>query len=329
MNTNIKVSVIIPIYNVEKYIRRCADSLLEQTLNDVEYIFIDDCSPDNSINVLYESIENHPKRKSSIRIIRHNKNEGLPAARNTGLNAAEGEYIFHCDSDDYVDRSMLESLYNEAITGQADIVWSDWYLSFGQNERYMRQPDLSTPVDAIKAMLSGTMKYNVWNKLVKRSLYTDNNISFPSGYGMGEDMTMITLFAFATKIKHLPQAFYHYNKTNLDAFSQTYSDKHLIELKHNVNQIEHYIKQIYGDSLKNELEFFKLEAKFPLLLSCDKAKYRLWQEWYPEANQYIIKNKNISVRSKLLQLCAAKGLWIPVKIYSFVLNRIIYGIIFR
>lgn len=165
------VSVIIPVYNVGKFIERCVRSLMEQTMDNVEYIFVDDASPDNSIQILQEVLADYPKRRDNVRILTHAENKGLPAARNTGLAVAQGKYIFHCDSDDFVEPDMLEQLYGKAIECDADIVWCDWYLTFENSERYMKQPAYGTPLEALKAMLSGAMKYNVWNKLIRRSLY--------------------------------------------------------------------------------------------------------------------------------------------------------------
>lgn len=160
-----KVSVIVPIYKVEKFIVKCAESLLSQTLEDVEFIFVDDASPDNSIKLLKDSIKKFPQRKGQVKIITHEQNKGLPAARNTGLSIASGDYIFHCDSDDFVDADMLETFYNAAKTDDVDIIWCDWYLSFEHNERYMKQPSYSSPMDALKGMLSGAMKFTVWTNL--------------------------------------------------------------------------------------------------------------------------------------------------------------------
>ena len=148
------VSVVIPVFKVRNFIERCATSLFEQTLEDVEYIFVDDASPDDSIEILKECLERYPKRKAQVQILTHEQNKGLPAARNTGLAVATGEYVFHCDSDDWVESTMLEDLYVTAIQNSADIVWCDWYLSFAQNERYMRQPAYSRLDDALRAMLS-------------------------------------------------------------------------------------------------------------------------------------------------------------------------------
>lgn len=193
----------------------------------------------------------------------------------------------------------------------------------------MKQPSYDSALEALKAMLSGAMKYNVWNKLVRRSLYTDNDIVFPAGYGMGEDMTMMMLFANAKRVAYLPKAFYHYLKLNTGAFSQTYSARHLQELRHNVSRISDYMQAKYGNALEKELAFFKLEAKFPFLISNDSKKYKLWEEWYPEANDYILQNRNVSARSRWLQWCAWKGLWWMVRLHYLLVIKIVYGIIYK
>lgn len=323
------VSVIIPVYNVGKFIERCVRSLMEQTMDNVEYIFVDDASPDNSIQILQKVLADYPNRRDNVRILTHAENKGLPAARNTGLAVAQGKYIFHCDSDDFVEPDMLEQLYGKAIECDADIVWCDWYLTFENSERYMTQPAYDTPLEALKAMLSGVMKYNVWNKLVRRSIYVENKIEFPAGYGMGEDMTIMLLFAYAERISYLSHAFYHYVKLNTNAFSQTYSKRHLQELQHNVATITDKLETLFGNTFEQEISFLKLEAKFPFLFSNDSKKRKLWQEWYPEANRFILQNHNISMRSRLIQWCAWKNLNFIVSIYRWLLNRIVYGIIYK
>lgn len=324
-----KVSVIVPIYKVDRFIERCVVSLMEQTLNEVEYIFVDDASPDGSVSILHEVTERYPSRRECVKIVTHSENKGLPAARNTGLAEATGEYVFHCDSDDYVELDMLETLYAKAKDEDADMVWCDFFLTFEKNERYMKQPEYASAMEALKAMLSGAMKFNVWNKLVKRSLYAENGIEFPAGYGMGEDMTMMMLCANARKVAYVPRAFYHYVKLNMGAFSQTYSERHLVELKHNVLRITDYMQGKYGAELEKELAFLKLDVKFPFLITDDSRKYRIWQEWYTEANKYIGKNKLISTRSKALQWLACKGQFWAVKLYYILINKFIYGVIYK
>ena len=111
----VKISVIIPIYKVESFIARCAESLFNQTFDEgIEYIFVDDASPDDSVKILQDIIAEYPNRFQQVKILHHKFNQGLPAARNTGLAEAIGEYVFHFDSDDYADPDMLETLYYDS-----------------------------------------------------------------------------------------------------------------------------------------------------------------------------------------------------------------------
>lgn len=250
-----KVSVIIPIFRVEKFIERCAISLFEQTLDSIEYIFVDDTTPDKSIEILTDVLERYPQRKPQVTILRHDVNKGLPAARNSGLSVAGGEYVFHCDSDDYLESNALEQMLNVAEKTDSDIVWCDYYLSFSMNERIMVQPNYSNSQEAIKGMLSGTMKYNVWNKLAKRRLYVDNSISFPAGHSMGEDMTMIKLFAHAKKVAYINAPLYHYIRLNTDAMTQSYSERKIADIEFNVAQTLDYLLKNCKFDLTQEFAF--------------------------------------------------------------------------
>lgn len=292
-NMNYKVSVIVPIYKVERFIEHSVRSLMDQTLHEVEYIFVNDASVDESIPILKKVISEYTNRVRQSVFLEHKVNKGLPAARNTGLQVATGKYVFHCDSDDFVEPDMLEKLYQRAEEIDADIVWCDWFLSFEKNERYMKQPDYSSASEALKGMLAGTMKYNVWNKLVKRSLYTENHIQFPEGHGMGEDMTMIRLFACAKKVAYVPQAFYHYVKLNTQAFTNTFSERHLEDIRYNVDETIGFLRERFGKGLDDYLSYFKLNVKYPFLISSEKNMYRLWNDWYPEANEVIGRNPYI------------------------------------
>ena len=324
-----KVSVIIPIFRVEKFIERCAISLFEQTLDSIEYIFVDDTTPDKSIEILTDVLERYPQRKPQVTILRHDVNKGLPAARNSGLSVAGGEYVFHCDSDDYLESNALEQMLNVAEKTDSDIVWCDYYLSFSMNERIMVQPNYSNSQEAIKGMLSGTMKYNVWNKLAKRRLYVDNSISFPAGHSMGEDMTMIKLFAHAKKVAYINAPLYHYIRLNTDAMTQSYSERKIADIEFNVAQTLDYLLKNCKFDLTQEFAFFKLSTKLPLLISDKICNYRIWNELYPEANKYILKNKKQSVRIRVLQWLASKKVYSFVKLYNIILNKLMYGLLYK
>lgn len=323
-----KVSVIIPVFKVERFARKCAESLLSQTLKDVEYIFVDDASPDASVSIIEEAISGHPE--ADARIIHHEHNKGLPSARNTGMAAAQGEYVFHCDGDDWVEPDMLENLYSAAKEQDADIVYCDFYLSFEKNERYMSNPTFTSAEDCLKrGLLGGTMKYNVWNKLVRRSIYTDNGILFPDGHPMGEDMTMIKVAACAGSVAYVPEAFYHYVRINTNAYSQTQSARQLADIRFNVDDTVRFLGDRFGDSLDKEISYFKLGIKLPFIISDSKEQYRLWQEWYPEADRYAFSCPDLPLRTRCLQWMAAKRLWLGVRLYYLLVYKFIYGIIYR
>lgn len=327
---NYKISIIIPIFKVRNFIERCVCSLLEQTLKDIEYIFVDDASPDDSIEILKSCIERYPERKGQVTILTHEQNKGLPAARNTGMTVATGEYVFHCDSDDFVEKDMMEEMYNAAKASDADMVYCDFYLSFEKNERYMSNPVYQTAEDMFKlGLLGGNMKYNVWNKLVRRSLYTGNDIWFPAGHAMGEDMTMIRLAACAKSVVYVPKAFYHYVKLNANAYSATMSERHKIDIRFNVDQTVEFLKKKFGHSLNKEIAFFKLNTKLPFIITDDATQYEVWKEWWPEANKYICENKQQAFRTRLVQWFAAKGQFWAVKFYFKVVYKLVYGVIYR
>lgn len=318
-----KVSVIIPIYNVRNFISRCAESLMRQTLGEIEYIFVDDVTTDDSIDILYTVLEKYPENKKCIKVIHHETNKGLPAARNTGLSVANGEYVFHCDGDDYVEPNMLSDMYSVAKKENTDIVWADWFLSFENKERYMAQPYFDTAENALKGILSGSMKYNVWNKLVRRTLYEDNDIEFPSGHGMGEDMTMIRLFACAKNVAYIPKAYYHYVKINSGAMTNVWSQKHIDDIKYNVTATEDYIKQKFGDKMNDYIAYFKLSVKVHFLISDDIRMYRLWNGLFSEANRYIMQNKSVCLRTRILQWMAWKKQYWFVKLYYVLIQKLI------
>lgn len=118
----VRISVIVPIYNVKLYIERCVRSLMEQTLENIEFIFVNDCTPDDSMDILHYVLEEYPKRREQIKIIEHETNRGISAVRNTGLKNATGQYIIYCDSDDWVEKNMYEKLLVKALETSADIV---------------------------------------------------------------------------------------------------------------------------------------------------------------------------------------------------------------
>ncbi len=321
-----RISVIVPVYKVEKFVGRCITSLMEQTLQDVEFIIVDDASPDGSMAVVRDVVSRYPDR--DIRILTHEGNRGLPAARNTGLAVATGEYIYHCDSDDWTEPDLLEKMYAAVSADGSDFVYCDFWLSFEKNERYMPNPDYQTSEEVLKkGFLGGVMKYNVWNKLISRRLY--DGIVFPEGHSMGEDMTVIQLVAGASKVSHVKEALYHYAKTNAEAYSNTFSQRHLDDIKFNVDRTEKFLLERFGAGISTDIGIFKLGIKLPFLISDSKEDHLRWQEWYPESNAYAMVNRELPFRTRVLQWMASKGQWWYVCVYYRLVYRFVYGVLFK
>lgn len=322
------VSVVVPFYNVAPFIARCARSLMEQTLRDVEFIFVDDASPDGSSDILKRVLAEFDR---DARIVVHAQNQGLPAARNTGLEQAKGEYVFHCDSDDWLEPTMLEDLYMAAVSANADFAYCDFYIDFESSRRPMLTPDYPDAETMVKeGFLAGMMKYNVWNKLVRRDLYNHpSTIRFPAGHSMGEDMTMISLGIRSKGIIRVPKPLYHYMKTNGGAFTSTFSERHLSDVRFNASHVLDILNNwdIPDKDLYSAL--FKLNIKLPFLFSGSYSQYRLWHLWYPESNAYIGKNRILPKRTVLVQKWARMHLFPLVWMYAFTVNKVYYGLVHR
>lgn len=322
-----KISVITPIYNVEAFLEKCVTSLMKQTFEDVEYIFVNDASTDRSMDILQDTLCKYQHR--DVKIIHHIENKGLPASRKTGFEAASGEYILNVDGDDWLDETMLEKLYDAVEGGAIDYAYCDFYLSYSTSERYMKCPAFGTPDEALrKGYLSGSAKYNVWNKLIRKSLYA--GVEFPVNHRKGgEDMIMLGILSKAQSIAYVPKALYHYVKTNTNAISESFSEQRLIDIKHNADSAISLLEKNYPSDLTLEIALFKLNVKLPFLITDDKLKYEIWKEWYPEANKYALKNKYLPLRTRFLQLFAANDLWPLVRLYHKIIYILIYPVIYK
>lgn len=328
--STILVSVIVPIYGVGRYIARCADSLFSQTMTDgVEFLFINDSTKDNSIEVLQNVISKYPHLKSQISIISHNVNKGLPAARNTGLAKAKGQYVIHIDGDDCAEPQMLEYLYKAVTGSNADFAWCDYYITFNNKKRIISQPSFSEPIDAVRGMLRGSMKYNVWNKICRLSLYKNNNILFPEGHAMGEDLTMIMVALHANKCVHVNKALYNYVQ-NEGQMTANFDTTKLESLRSNCNRLRHYIERNFSNlGLESENAALCQLMKWPFLLDGKLSSYQRWHKWFPESNRLIWQTQGVNFRIKFIEWCAAKHLLPIVWLHYLFVIKFYYGIVYR
>lgn len=262
--SNPKVSVIVPVYNVAAYVEKCAVSLFEQTLDDIEFIFVDDCGPDNSIEIIKNTLEKYPNRKDRVKIIRMLSNGGLAAARCVGIHATTGDYVIHCDSDDWVDLDLYEKLYNKAIETNADIVVCDEIHECVDGPHLKEEKNLPTDCKTIvKNWYRDIVGMFCHNKLVRRSLYVDNGVYPWEGLNMWEDNGFVTrLFYFGGTLAQIHGSCYHYNRTNVNAITSGYGIKHVEQMVGIATRLTEFFKsQPDAEDYKKTVMAFQFLAR--------------------------------------------------------------------
>ncbi len=309
-----KVSVIIPVFRVEKYIERCAISLFSQTLDDIEFIFIDDCTPDNSMEILNDVVHRFPNRISQVIIHRMENNSGQAKVREWGIRNAKGAYIIHCDSDDWIAPSAYETMYEVAQKNGSDMVFCDYYETDGVNHVY-KSCDFSskTKDEYISEIIKGKAKASLWMTLIKRSMFDDTRFVFPKG-DMTEDYTIILQsLAISNKISYINQAYYYYfiNNTSITrVVSERNCYKKFCDCKSNTALLETFFNNYYNNSFSREFELRKLDGINMLLPTLYKPYYlKLWKRTYPRLFVNLLSSGVLSCGDKIKILITYIGFY--------------------
>ncbi len=281
--SEIAISVLIPVYGVEKYIERCARSLFEQTIRKgIEFIFIDDCTPDRSIEILKDILEQYPNRKSQTKIINHKHNQGLAASRNTGLEHAKGEYIIHCDSDDWVDTTMYKKMLETAINTKADIIACDFFSVFPK-KRATNTINISPTISQFRSgLLEGRYHNGVWNKLIRRSVYDQLDFFWVQGLNMWEDVSIINRLAYQAKsIAYIKEPLYFYNLTNVSSYTKNFSPQSIAQIDHAYSIVSNfYNSKVDNDQYADSLAIFKQRTLMSILRRVPANKRKEWMDRY-------------------------------------------------
>ena len=319
-----RLSVIMPVYNAERTLEQTLRSLFGQLDSHVDFIVVDDGSTDASPEILarFASEAGH-----CCRLIRQ-ENAGAAAARNAAIDIAEGEYLVFLDADDRFETNSLEKILRLSESG-ADIIGWDWTDEADGKRRSMRQADFGTPEEALKNLMGGTMKWNLWLFAVKRTLVVDNGLHFIPGADMGEDMGFILkAFACAARVQQVHEFLYVYNATNPSSISAYLNDKRRKEVTENLYSATSFLFNSPSAQLaETYLPHLKLYIKLPLLIGFSKQDYQLWRQWMPEANPYAMANKALPFRTRLLQGMAARRFFVGVWCYN-ILYRLLTRFLF-
>lgn len=297
--SSVLVSIIVPIYGVEKFIERCARSIFEQTYENLEIIFVNDCTPDNSVKIINNIINEYPNRRSQTQIINHEQNKGLAGARLTGLKASTGYYIQNIDSDDYLDKNMIDEMVALAKKESADITICDFLNIYPNHTKHLYVNPSLNPHILLQQILTGEVHSSVCNKLIKRSLYFDNNIFPIEGLNMREDLSvMFRLLYFAKKIAYIPQPFYNYIQTNTASYTAT-----KMSLAHQKNAFELIrLMQSFFDTNLATKEFQQAFRYFKAGIICSIALYGDLKYYKQEAFLF----KDVCIRDIILKPASSK-----------------------
>lgn len=258
---NSKISVLVPIYNAAKWLPAFVDALSRQRLDDAEFVFLDDCSTDNSMDVLDRELNRCALIKFS-RLLRHNVNKGVSEARQTLLEAATGEYIIFADPDDTVDDGMYSGLMDTAMQTGADLVWEDFYEGDSGRRRQAYSGDAK---GMISELLRGRMHGALWNKLIKREFIQTANAKFLQGrIGLCEDLDFICQVLVANpKIAYHDGCHYNY-RTVADSATHGLSEDSFKSLM----SVEGHIRHILDMSeFSTDFEYWRRGNRLAAFLS--------------------------------------------------------------
>ncbi len=309
-----RISIIIPVYGVEKYIEKCARSLFEQTYNDLEYIFVDDCTKDESISILQRVLLDYPDRQSQVKILHNEKNSGQSATRKKGILASTGDYLIHCDSDDWVDHDFYESIAKKADATDADIICCDYTAEFKNRHKDFIYDDYTHPHDRIRSKVQ-----RMWSLCwcaVKSSLIRTYNILPPENINMTEDMHMLMrTHYFAESIANVHGPKYHYvceRENSISNIAKTSKDLLCVQ-RRSLLQIEDFFKSQNFDPGDGILVL--KQAVRDNFLGIDE--YEEWASTFPETITFTTSDLTLPKAYRISYLLGSKGYFFVLRLYRW------------
>lgn len=274
MLSDIKVSIIVPVYNVEAYLERCLDSLVNQTLEDIEIIVVNDGTPDNSQEIIDKYVKEYPNKVFGY----IKENGGLSDARNYGMQYAKGEFIAFVDSDDYVRTDMYEKLYNKAVEEDSEIVVCGYFKVNAVNNS-MASAQLGNlqlyggTIHDHPEIIENNAPY-AWNKLVKRDVFERTKIDFPKGYIYEDICTMYPILASANKISKVDEELYYYIVERKGSITSSFNKSKTLMLRSLELLDERFEKLGLYKEFRDQLVVINLRHIYLRFKEFDKYKWR-------------------------------------------------------
>ena len=283
-----QVSVIIPVYNASEFISRCCDSLFSQTLQSIEYIFVDDGSSDESLCIINQVLDKYPSRRKQVVFVSYLDNRGVGVARNLGIKKATGEYIIHCDSDDWVETNIYEKMYFRAKETNAEVVTCGYYVDAADGTRTNQTlPFVST--DSISFSIS-PQTGALWTKLIRRGFLEEHHLEVPLEINWGEDLCLsLEVLLLSENTQAINEILYHH-VLNKDSLTHTVSTAQCLDLVKCGSVVEVFLKEHHKlDDYSYQINWLKFQLKQYLLIFPHTRDIHLWKSIYPECHQYILQ----------------------------------------
>lgn len=292
------VSIIVPVYKVEKYIEQCARSIFEQTYRNLEIIFVDDCSPDNSFAILQSTLEDYPYRKSQTKIIRHRQNKGLSMTRRTGISNATGTYVINCDGDDYIELNMTTALMEIALRGNYEIIATPIFIDSPSGKSHILKIGDTNNFFNLNSIPINVTHFSLCNKIFKKNLL-DQLTDTPNVNSWEDLADSARAIALAKSTLAIDTPFYHYRMSDNSLTSMNHKKRLTGQLAvaKFVEQwfIANHLDGKYAVFLKN----MKFSSKIKFLRG-NQRDFAAWKSTFPETNSGILGYTHIPLFYRLL-----------------------------
>lgn len=324
------VSVIVPVYNVEPYVARCARSLFGQTLEDIEFIFVDDCSSDGSVNIIREVLADYPGRKEQVHFVCTPRNGGPSKARVFGLTYAKGDYVICCDSDDAVVPDAYRLMYEKAVAENLDMVTCD-FQALTDTVSWV-QSQYSAPGNEIADILTRKVWPNVWTHMFRRYLWDDIIVPVAD---IAEDLFFsVQTMAKANRIGYIPRPLYLYHIRS-GSLSSSKGKRGVIRQWYsqlaNAKMVLEYLSGVTPVTWQpSDIVIFKYRCRLVLKKYVKIPQfYRRWRNTFPEVNWAYFWTKGISSQAKMDHGLLLFRLYHPYRDIRRFLRKVYYRVFFN
>ena len=304
--TSLKVSICVPVYGAEKFMEKCARSLFEQTYDHIEYVFVNDCTPDRSIEIIRQVLVDYPQRQSAVKIVEHEHNRGLSASRHTAVLHATGDYFLHFDDDDYMEPDAISRYVACAVETGAGVVMADH--NFVYQDRVVPYYDVvpADKTDYVRRLLTRRSTIEVWGRLIRRSFVIEHDLFAPDGLDLSEDFVLVPVMVYkAAKVAKVDAPLVNYVKYNTGAGSRCVRRRGLETTVRAMEMLCEFFSSVPDAArYKDTLQEAKLHNKVTLYGLAALTDYDYIRPLYPDVSVW---HSKIAFKKKLLLTLAGWG----------------------